>query len=171
MTATIACLLLLINLGSSTVLNDVLSLSIAGYYSTYFACCTLLLWRRCTGTIRAHSLGDDDETMVTDASNLRWGAWRMPQVLGIAVNAFACCYLVVIVFFSFWPPNLPVTPQNMNYSVLMTGAVAIFSIVYYLVYGQRKYHGPVCWDSQVAGNRRCIGCRVNNSARWLDIYM
>ena len=24
-----------------------------------------------------------------------------------------------------------------------------------------------CWNSQVAGNMRCIGCRVNNSARWL----
>ena len=24
-----------------------------------------------------------------------------------------------------------------------------------------------CWNSQVAGNMRRIGCRVNNSARWL----
>ena len=27
-----------------------------------------------------------------------------------------------------------------------------------------------CWNLQVAGNMRCIGCRINNSARWL-IYI
>ena len=27
-----------------------------------------------------------------------------------------------------------------------------------------------CWNAQVAGNIKCIGCRVNNSARWL-IYI
>ena len=68
---------------------------------------------------------------------IRWGPWHIPGSWGIANNAFACTYLTVIVFFSFWPTERPVTAENMNY------AVVIVSLVYYLVWAKRVYTGPV----------------------------
>jgi len=144
-TTIIACLLALINLGSSVILNNVFSLAIAGFYSTYFASCSLLLWRRCTGAIREPTGHDSDDTATIDlqSGQLIWGPWRVRGWLGTAINAFACVYLVVIVFFSFWPPSTPTTPATMNYSVLVVGIVLIFSISYYYVWGRFQYHGPI----------------------------
>lgn len=31
----------------------------------------------------------------------------------------------------------------MNYSVLMTGSVVIFAIVYYVVWARKEYKGPI----------------------------
>lgn len=43
---TIACLLTLINVGSSTAFNDVISLTITGFYGSYLVPCALLLYHR-----------------------------------------------------------------------------------------------------------------------------
>lgn len=72
-----------------------------------------------------------------------WGPWRIPGMYGIINNVFACIYVVVIIFFSLWPPGQPVDARNMNYSVLVTGAVAMFSVVYYFLWAKREYKGPV----------------------------
>jgi hypothetical protein len=72
-----------------------------------------------------------------------WGPWKIPGVLGIANNAFACIYLLFVFFFSFWPTYKEVTPATMNWSILVTGAVALLSTVYYLVWAKKTYHGPV----------------------------
>jgi len=144
-TTIISCLLALINLGSTVILNNIFSLSIAGFYTTYLASVGLLLWRRCTGAIRERTDSDDHSTIAIDiqSGELVWGPWRFKGWLGIAINAFACIYLVVIIFFSFWPPQTPVTPSTMNYSVLVVGIVLIFSISYYYVWGKNQYKGPV----------------------------
>lgn len=75
--------------------------------------------------------------------NLAWGPFRVPGAWGVAVNIAACVYMVVIIFFSFWPPATPTTAKTMNYSVLVTGFVVLFSIVYYLLYARRVYKGPL----------------------------
>ena len=67
----------------------------------------------------------------------------MTGTFGIVVNALAILYIIIVLFFSFWPSELPVTPVNMNYSVLITGAAVIFSVLWYLVLGRRDYLGPV----------------------------
>lgn len=74
---------------------------------------------------------------------LVWGPWRIPGILGTINNAFACVYILFVIFWSFWPPETPTTAQNMNYSILMTGAVILFSIVYYYVWGKGQYKGPL----------------------------
>ncbi len=74
---------------------------------------------------------------------VRWGPWRIPGYWGIANNTFACAYLTVVVFFSFWPTERLVTAENMNYAVLVTGAIVIFSLVYYFLWARRVYTGPV----------------------------
>lgn len=51
--------------------------------------------------------------------------------------------MLVIIFFSFWPPVTPTTAKNMNFSVLVTGAVAGFSVIYYSLWARKTYSGPV----------------------------
>jgi choline transport protein len=48
-----------------------------------------------------------------------------------------------VLFFSFWPQNIPVTPVNMNWSVLLWGAVNIFAILFWVVHGRKVYKGPI----------------------------
>ena len=72
-----------------------------------------------------------------------WGPWRIPGVYGIINNVFACIYVIVTIFFSLWPPGQPVDARSMNYSVLVTGVVAMSSVVYYFVWAKREYKGPV----------------------------
>lgn len=78
----------------------------------------------------------------TTGAQLVWGPFRLPGLLGIGVNIFTIAYLILVVFFSFWPPLTPVTAQNMNYAIVGTGGVTIFSIVYYLLVARKVYNGP-----------------------------
>jgi len=141
-TTLIACLLGLINIGSSTAFNDVISLTVGGLYSSYLICSVLLLWRRCTGAIG--ETGDASRPSIAgDSPQLTWGPWKVPGRLGIAVNVFGIIYMTVILFFSFWPPATPTTAATMNYSVAVLGCVAIFCVVYYSVRARHVYKGPL----------------------------
>lgn len=139
-------MLALVNIGSTTAFNGVISVSIAGLFSSYLLTSCLLLYRRCTGGIVLSSAAlETHATSSTPDGMARatWGPWRIPGALGIANNAFACIYLLFVFFFSFWPSYADVTPENMNWSILVTGAIALLSAVYYLVWARRTYHGPV----------------------------
>lgn len=114
-------------------------------------CCSLLLYRRLTGAILP--LNTDIPSCVaaintpspdpSAPTKLIWGPFHLPGLFGIIVNGFACIYMLVIIFFSFWPPMTPTTAKNMNYTVLVTGAVAGFSVIYYLLWARKIYSGPV----------------------------
>ncbi|EQK99679.1 amino acid/polyamine transporter I [Ophiocordyceps sinensis CO18] len=132
-TSLLACLLGLINLGSTVVYNALVSVAISGLYSSYLISASLLLYRRCGKGIknpdpRIHSV----LTCIDGESGLAWGPWHLPGVYGIANNTFACIFMIIIWFFSFWPPAKPTSAATMNLSVVMTGSVVIFSAVYYL---------------------------------------
>ncbi|KAL9014068.1 MAG: hypothetical protein Q9173_001277 [Seirophora scorigena] len=142
-TSTVAMLLSLISIGSTVALNNVLSLTVASLFLSYLACCSLLLWRRCTGGISKHGSSSRYTTNPPQSSQLMWGPFHVPGIPGIAINVASCSFLVIIIFFSFWPPVTPVTPATMNYSVLVTGFVLIFSAVYYVLWAHRTYTGPV----------------------------
>lgn len=140
----IGCLLALVVIGSSTVFNDVVSLSVSSLFSSYLLSASLLLWRRCTGGIRPISeVAVTDTVLNVPGAPLVWGPFRIPGVWGIIVNVVAIAYLVIGVFFSLWPPTLEVTASTMNYSVVGTGGVVILSILYYVLYAKGKYHGPI----------------------------
>ena len=74
---------------------------------------------------------------------LTWGPWKVPGKLGISVNIFGIAYMVVILFFSFWPPTTPTHAATMNYSVAVLGVVVIFSVVYYITRAHKIYKGPL----------------------------
>lgn len=137
----IAVLLSLIVLGSSTAFDDLVNLTVAALDSSYLIASGLLLYRRCTGGIvprRMALVGND-----SDDGKLVFGPWYVPGMYGIAVNAFACVYLTIVIFFCMWPSKLPVTAENMNYTALVTIAVIAFSVGYYHFWARRIYTGPV----------------------------
>ncbi|PVH99940.1 choline transport protein [Periconia macrospinosa] len=142
LTMVVAVLLSFIGLGSSVAFNSVVSLSINGLYASYLIGNALLLYRRITGAIRPYDPHDRTLSNVNSES-LAWGPWKIPEPLGTIVNIFGCVYLFVMFIFSFWPIGNHPTPEAMNYSSLMCGAVAIFSLVYYFVSGNKTYKGPV----------------------------
>lgn len=92
----------------------------------------------------SHSASDSDVSLTnTMGKSLSWGPWRIPGALGIANNTFACAYLFFIFFFTFWPSVKDVTPATMNWSILVTGVITIFSAVYYIVRARKIYKGPI----------------------------
>ena len=149
-TTIISTLLSLIILGSSTAFNNIVSIAVAGLSASYLLAIGLLLWRRTTGGIRHTPLSASQLTN-TPGFALSWGPWYMPGVLGPAVNLFAIVYVLIILFFSFWPPKLPIDAANMNYTILVTGAVLIFSVTWYYASGRRDYKGSVIDAARVGG--------------------
>lgn len=140
----IGCLLALVVIGSSTVFNDVVSLSVSSLFSSYLLCTALLLWRRCTGGIRNISeIPVTDTVLNVPGAPLVWGPFRIPGIWGIISNTVAIIYLTIGVFFSLWPASLEVTASTMNYSVVGTGGVIILSILYYVLYAKGRYNGPI----------------------------
>lgn len=156
---TIPGLIALIYIGSPTVSEDVVSLSTSGLYASYFIPCSLLLWRRTTGLIESNfaNTNDHDDFLpnLTNLStferaeiqvvqpHLKWGPWRLPGLFGIVSSLYTCVYILFVLFWSFWPPSTPATPSTVNHSILMTGAVIMFSNVYYYVWGRKQYLGPL----------------------------
>ncbi|KAI1474240.1 hypothetical protein K445DRAFT_365175 [Daldinia sp. EC12] len=142
LTTIISYLLALITLGSSVAFNDIVSLTVNGLDGAYLIGNSLLLWRRLTGGIRPYNR---ENTALTNTSheNLSWGPMKIPEPFGTIVNAFGCAFLVVMLFFSFWPTHVNPTAESMNMSSLMVGATLIWSVIYYAVWARKVYSGPV----------------------------
>ncbi|KAI0466805.1 amino acid/polyamine transporter I [Xylaria cf. heliscus] len=142
-TSIVAFIISLVTIGGSTAFNGVVSISVAGLFGSYFIAASLLLYRRISGGIVA-PVFQSDETLVNTANpNLTWGPWRLHGVWGISNNFLTCAFLLYFLFFSFWPAFIQVTPQNMNWSILVTGGATTFSILYYLIWARKVYMGPI----------------------------
>ena len=196
----IAALLTLINVGSPTAFSDVISLTITGFYGSYFLPASLLLYHRIKGNVLPHGTETADEdssetsgalrdqdisnspppedsiekpkledkdreesrpsvpdvdngTTIVANAKLIWGPWHVPGILGAINNAYACTYMIFVIFWSVWPPVTPVTASTMNYSVLVTGGVLILSTIWYFVRAKTEYKGPTI-DREVAAIMR-----------------
>ncbi|PQE31152.1 choline transport protein [Rutstroemia sp. NJR-2017a WRK4] len=143
LTTAISCLLALIILGSSVAFNDVLSLTVSSLFISYLIGNGLLLYRRVTGSIDPYDPDSEALTNVPNTERLSWGRWKIQEPFGTIVNAFGCAFMLVILFFSFWPTVVDPNAQFMNFSSLMMGSVVIFSVLYYLVWARKVYTGPV----------------------------
>ncbi|KAI1312016.1 amino acid/polyamine transporter I [Xylaria venustula] len=162
------CLLNLIYIASSTAFNDLISISVSSLYASYLLPCSFLLWRRVTGQIRPHRprgerdlerpMGrsedpnmlyqltleeNDDSGILVVERVLEWGPWFVPGLLGTLNNAYACVFCVWVLFWGIWPPTTPVTAENMNYSVVITGSVMIFAVARYFSGGKVEYRGTL----------------------------
>lgn len=69
----------------------------------------------------------------------------MGRVLGVCVNLVALgwlCLAFVVAFF----PGVPIpllTLESMNWSIVVFAAVVVFSAAYFVIWGRKKYVGPV----------------------------
>jgi hypothetical protein len=140
-------LLALINIGNPAAFNGTISLTLEGFYISYFLAIGLLLWRRLRGDVHESSLSTQTSFRSDEPfeHHLNWGPWRLKGALGVANNILACCYLFVLILFSFFPSTVAVTgdPSKMNWAVLVTGFVVLFSVGYYLIWAKKTYTGPI----------------------------
>lgn len=123
-TFVITSLLSLINLGSAVALNSLTSLSTCALLSAYITCIGCVAWRRLTGAPLLPS---------------RFGLVRH----GLAINLTALFFLVVFLVLAFFPEFKNPDAEEMNWNILVYGSVVLFSLVYYALYGRKRYVGPV----------------------------
>jgi choline transport protein len=118
-------LLSLINIGSTTAFNALISLTTLGFYFSY-AIPTVMF------AIRRYSVSNP----------IRFGPWTMGRI-GLAVNILAICFCIFLIIFLPFPPYLPVTGTNMNYASPVFAAVMIFATLNYIVRARKKFTGPI----------------------------
>lgn len=85
----------------------------------------------------------DEQIINTVGAKLVWGPFHLKGIPGIVVNVIAIAYMLIAVFFSFWPPTVQVTAATMNYSAVGTAGVMILTVVYYVTRAKKIYEGPV----------------------------
>ena len=124
--AVISILLSLIEIGSTVAFNAFLSLAIAGFYSSFLISATVMLIYR----------------LKTPASMIPWGPFRMGR-FGTPVTLFSIAYSTQGMFFSFWPPGSNVTPETMNWSVVVFAGIIVISLIFWQIHGRKIYKGPI----------------------------
>lgn len=124
-TAIITCLLSLINIGSATVFNAIVSLTVAGFFGSYLIPFNLFLYTR-----------------MRHPEKLVPGPWTLGRY-GVAVNGFAILWSILVMFFSFWPTSVPVAAATMNWSCVLWSAVMLFAVAFWFIHGKKVYKGPV----------------------------
>ncbi len=114
----------LINIGSATALNAIISLVVVSLLSSYFITISCLVWRRLGGE---------------PLPERRWSLGKY----GLAINITSLIFLTPIFFFAFWPAVTPVHRDTMNWAVVMYGFMVFISLVYYYKWARHIYVGPV----------------------------
>ncbi|KAK3353305.1 amino acid permease [Lasiosphaeria hispida] len=123
LTFTITALLSLINIGSVVAFHAIGSLAVNAILGTYLISFTVLIFRRFKGPLPPR----------------RWSLGKF----GLAVNAGAVAFLLIVWVFMFFPLTPAPTADTMNWSIVMFGSVMIFAVVYYFVKGKHQYQSPV----------------------------
>ena len=126
----VAAIIGLINIGSTVAFNAIVSLSIAGLFTSYLIVIVLLIIKRIKG------------------DTINFGPWTLGRA-GLPINILASCFVIISTFFSFFPPATPVTLKTMNWSCLMWGGSTLIGLAYYAVLGRKIYHGPVVEEAIV----------------------
>ena len=119
----LSCLLHIINIGSTTAFNAILSLTTLALYISYLVPISLILLRKLQGRLPAYG-------------PFRLGRW------GIPINLFAILYGLLIVIWLPFPPRLPVTASNMNYAGPVMLGVIIIALVDWTISGHKRFSVP-----------------------------
>lgn len=118
-------LLSLINIGSTTAFNALISLTTLGFYFSYAIPILMFAIRR-----------------FSSSNPITFGPWSLGK-LGLLSNILAIAFCIFLIIFLPFPSELPVTGQNMNYASPVFGAVMLFAIANYYVRARRRFTGPV----------------------------
>ena len=120
----VVVILSFIQLGSTVALNAILSLGVGSMLTSYMVSIGCITLKRLRG-----------EPLLPSKFNL--------GKLGLPFNIISLLFLAFIWVFCFFPPMPNPSLPDMNWGILGYGVVIIFSIVYYLVWGNKQYVGPV----------------------------
>lgn len=123
--ALIIMILGLINLGSTTAFNAMVSLALLGQYTTYLLPTIFILARR-----------------LHPGKNIPFGPWKLGR-WGIPINVFTIAFSLLTIAFNVLPPYFPVNAANMNYAGVVFGAALIICGILWLLMGQKHYAGPI----------------------------
>ncbi|KAF2650111.1 amino acid transporter [Lophiostoma macrostomum CBS 122681] len=115
----------LINIGSDTAFNAIISLNVVSLMITYVFSIGSVLYRR----IYHPDL----------LPRCRWSLGRF----GVPVNVGGFLYSLHAFFWSFWPNATPVDAQSFNWAVVMFGGVSVLCALDYGVRARKVYKGPV----------------------------
>ncbi|KAL4894704.1 amino acid/polyamine transporter I [Aspergillus ambiguus] len=125
LSCVISGLLSLINIGSDTAFNAIISLNVAALMWAYAVSITCVIYRK-----------------LYYAETLPARRWSLGRY-GICVNVVALLYVIFALFWSFWPSEVPVTRTNFNWNVVLFSGVLIISVFMYFAKGRNEYKGPV----------------------------
>jgi amino acid transporter len=124
-TSAFTILLSLINIGSETAFNAIISLQVVSLMCTYATSISCVLYRR---------IKHPDLMPVA-----RWslGKW------GVPINIIGFLYSVYSFFWSFWPGSKTTTAEDFNWAIVIFLCVFALCLVMYYVKGRKIYEGPV----------------------------
>jgi amino acid transporter len=120
----ICCLLALINIGSSTAFNALISLPTIALYISYFIPIFFLVIRKLQNRHPVYG-------------PFKLGRWGLP------LNLFALVYIVYILTFLPFPTMLPVTAVNMNYAGPLVGAIILIALGDWFISGRKRFEVPI----------------------------
>ncbi|KXT12562.1 hypothetical protein AC579_2094 [Pseudocercospora musae] len=66
----------------------------------------------------------------------------LPEWFGWSVNVMGIAFVIVTTVLFVFPPELPVTGNNMNYCIVVFAIVFIISMIQWFVDGRKNYTGP-----------------------------
>jgi len=118
-------LLSLIQLGSSTAFNAILSIGVVALLTSYITSMSCLLLKRIRG------------------EELLPRRWSLGVPMGWACNIIGLAYLILAFVMAFFPLGQPVTAETMNWACAVYGGVGLLSIVWYFVHARHTYVAPV----------------------------
>lgn len=123
----LAVVISLINIGSTAAFNIVTSLGTATLTVSYIVCISCIVWRKLA-----------DEPLLPSR-------FSMGRVFGLCVNLVALGWLGLVLVVAFFPgvPAPLLTLEAMNWSIVAFAAVVLFSGAYFVVWGRKRYVGPV----------------------------
>jgi choline transport protein len=122
--AVLQAILSLIFIGNTTAFNAFIALSTVGINLSY--CLPVFLY------------------LVYGRWNLKIekGPFNLGR-FGPFVNFVAVCWTAFLTIFLMFPSYQPVTPENMNYAVVILAFVFVFATVLWFAWGRKVFTGPV----------------------------
>ncbi|KAG9097581.1 hypothetical protein FRC07_010777, partial [Ceratobasidium sp. 392] len=72
--------------------------------------------------------------------------FTLGRIGGPIANIVGLAFAVLTTVFFLFPPVLPVTPANMNYTIVVFGIIALVSVITWITSGRRNFKGPLDMD-------------------------
>jgi amino acid transporter len=119
----LSCLLALINIGSVTAFNAILSLATLAQYISYWFPILFFLIRKLEGRAPAY------------------GPFNLGR-RGIPINIFALVWCTFMIIWLPFPTFLPVTANNMNYAGPMWIGCCLLAVADYWITGKNRFRLP-----------------------------